>query len=79
LNARRIARILRPLAAKHRNGLENGIEHGTVRKDVSPHSVAALLIATLAGIAGTVKSAQSPDLFRQVREALFGYLNSLKP
>jgi hypothetical protein len=69
---------LRPLAASIASALENGIEHGTVRKDVSPHAVGALLVATL-GIAGTVKSAQSPDLFRQVREALFGYLDSLKP
>ena len=36
-----------------------GFEHGTVRKDVSPAvmPVAALLVATFAGIAGTVKSA----------------------
>jgi hypothetical protein len=46
---------------------------------VSPHAVAALLVAAFAGMAGAVKNAQSPDLFRQIREALFGYLDTLKP
>lgn len=76
---KRIARIYDHWRQSIATALENGIQHGTVRKDVPPHAVAALLVATLAGIAGTVKSAQSPDLLRQVREALFGYLDSLKP
>ena len=69
---------LRPLAASIASALENGIEHGTVRKDVSPHAVGALLVATL-GIAGTVESAQGPGLFRQILEALFADLYRLKP
>jgi len=76
---KRIARIYDHWRQSIATALENGIEHGTVRKDVSPQAVAALLVAAFAGTAGTVKSAQSPDLFRQIREALFGYLDSLKP
>ncbi|HEY5706463.1 MAG TPA: TetR/AcrR family transcriptional regulator [Terrimicrobiaceae bacterium] len=76
---KRIARIYDDWRQSIATALENGIEHGRVRKDVSPQAVAALLVATFVGTAGTVKSAQSPDLFRQVREALFGYLDGLKP
>ena len=50
-----------------------------MRKHVSPSAVAALLVAAFAGTEGTVKSAQSPELFRQIREALFEYLDILKP
>jgi TetR/AcrR family transcriptional regulator, transcriptional repressor for nem operon len=76
---KRIARIYNDWRQSIATALENGIEHRTVRKDVSPQAVAALLVATFAGTCGTVKSAQSLDLFRQIREALFGYLDSLKP
>jgi TetR/AcrR family transcriptional repressor of nem operon len=76
---KRIARIYDHWRQSIATALGNGIEHGTVRKDVSPRAVAALLVAAFAGIAGTVKSAQSPELFREIREALFGYLDSLKP
>ena len=75
----RIARIYNDWRQSIATALENGIELGTVRQDVSPHAVAALLVAVFAGMAGTVKNAQSPDLFRQIREALFGYLDTLKP
>jgi TetR/AcrR family transcriptional regulator, transcriptional repressor for nem operon len=76
---KRVARIYDDWRQSIARALENGIEHGTVRKEVSPQVVAALLVATFAGMTGTVKSAQSPDLLRQIREALFGYLDSLKP
>jgi TetR/AcrR family transcriptional regulator, transcriptional repressor for nem operon len=76
---KRVARIYDDWRQSIARALENGIEHGTVRKDVSPQVVAAFLVATFAGMTGTVKSAQSPDLLRQIREALFGYLDSLKP
>ena len=76
---KRIARIYNDWRQSIATALENGIEHGTVRKHVSPNAVAALLVAAFAGTEGTVKSAQSPELFRQIREALFEYLDSLKP
>jgi TetR/AcrR family transcriptional repressor of nem operon len=75
---KRIARIYNDWRQSIATALENEVGHGTVRQDVSPHAVAALLVATFAGMAGSVKNAQSPDLFRQIREALFGYLDTLK-
>ena len=42
---KRIARIYDHWRQSIAAALENGIEHGTVRKDVSPHAVAALLVA----------------------------------
>ena len=54
------------------------IKAGKVRKDVSPRSVAAFVVAAQAGIIGTAKNAQSEELMKQAGEALFGYLDSLK-
>jgi TetR/AcrR family transcriptional repressor of nem operon len=76
---KRVARIYEDWRAVIADGFERGIKHGTVRKDISPEGVAALLVATFAGMAGTVKSARSPELFREIRGALFAYLDSLKP
>ena len=76
---RRIARIYDHWRQSIATALENGVRLGTVRRDVSPLTVAALLVAAFAGMAGTVKNAQSPDLFLQIREGLFGYLDTLKP
>jgi TetR/AcrR family transcriptional repressor of nem operon len=76
---KRIARIYDDWRQSIATALEKGIEQGRVRKDASPQAIAALLVAAFAGIVGTVKSAQSPDLYRQLREALFGYLDTLKP
>jgi TetR/AcrR family transcriptional repressor of nem operon len=76
---KRIARIYEDWRAVIADRFENGIKHGTVRKEISPEGVAALLVATFAGMAGTVKTAQSPELFRQIRGALFAYFDSLKP
>ena len=61
---KRIARIYDDWRQSIATALENGIEHGTVRKDVSPHAVAALMVAAFAGLAGTVKSAQKPEFVR---------------
>jgi len=76
---KRIARIYEDWRAVIAEAFENGIKQRTVRKDVSPEGAAALLVAIFAGIPGTVKTAQSPELFRQIRGALFSYLDSLKP
>jgi TetR/AcrR family transcriptional regulator, transcriptional repressor for nem operon len=53
---KRIARIYEDWRAEIATKFENGIKHGTVRKDISPEGVAALLVATFAGMAGTVKT-----------------------
>ena len=56
-----------------------GIKAGKVRKGVSPEKVAAFIVAAQAGMIGTAKNAQCPVLLGRTREALFDYLDSLKP
>jgi TetR/AcrR family transcriptional regulator, transcriptional repressor for nem operon len=56
----------------------DAIKAGKVRKDVSPRSVAALVVAAQMGIWGTAKSSQSPQLMAQAGEALCEYLDSLR-
>src|SRR6058998_391596 len=66
-----------------REGLEaafaRGIKAGKVRKDISPRNVAAFVVAAQTGIIGTVKNSQSGELMKRAGEALFDYLDSLKP
>jgi len=56
-----------------------GIKAGKVRKSVSPEKVAAFIVAAQAGMIGTAKNAQCTTLLGRTREALFDYLDSLKP
>src|SRR5262245_25097386 len=55
-----------------------GIKKGKIRKDASPRDVAAFIVAAQAGIMGTGKNSQSPQLMMQAAEGLFDYLDSLK-
>jgi TetR/AcrR family transcriptional regulator, transcriptional repressor for nem operon len=89
-----LAQEMSPLDVKFRKSLEKiyvawretvaaafarGIKAGKVRKDVSPRKVAALIVAAQAGMAGTAKNAQDEALLLQTGQALFDYLDSLKP
>ena len=56
-----------------------GIKAGTVRKDVVPGDVAALVVASQMGIWGTGKSSRNKELMTQAGEAVCAYLDSLKP
>ena len=56
-----------------------GIKAGKVRKNISPAKVAAFIVAAQAGMVGTAKNAQCTTLLGRTREALFDYLDSLKP
>ena len=56
-----------------------GLKAGKVRKGVSPTKVAAFIVAAQAGMIGTAKNAQCTTLLGRTREALFDYLDSLKP
>ena len=58
--------------------LANGIKAGTVRADVVPRSVAALLVAGQMGIWGTGKSSQSKAVMTQATDAMCDYLDSLE-
>ena len=59
--------------------LSRGIKAGRVRKNISPRNVAAFVVAAQTGIIGTAKNAQSGELMKQAGQALFAYLDSLKP
>ena len=89
-----LAQEMSPLDEKFRQSLEKiyvawresvaaafvrGIKAGKVRKGVSPRKVAAFIVAAQAGMAGTAKNAQNQALLLQTGQALFDYLDSLKP
>jgi AcrR family transcriptional regulator len=76
---RRISLIYEDWRGAIKQAFENGIQHGTVRKDVSPKRVAAFVVSALAGIVGTAKAAQSRELLLTAGEGMFGYLEALKP
>jgi AcrR family transcriptional regulator len=56
-----------------------GIKAGKVREDVSPGQVATFVVAAQTGMIGTAKNAQSDALLMQAGQALFDYLDGLKP
>lgn len=56
-----------------------GIKAGTVKEGISPHRVAAFIVAAQAGIVGTGKNAQSEKLMADAGAILFEYLDSLRP
>ena len=58
--------------------LTEGMKAGTVRKDVAPRAVAAMLVAGQMGIWGTGKSSQSKAVMTQATDAMSDYLDSLK-
>jgi len=58
--------------------LAQGIEHGSVRKGVSPKSVAAMLVAGQMGIWGSGKSSRNKSVMIQANEALCDYLDSIR-
>jgi len=89
-----LAQEMSPLDEKFRKSLEQvyvgwrecleaafarGIKAGKVKKNVSPRKVAAFIVAAQAGMIGTAKNAQDEALLRQTGQALFDYLDSLKP
>lgn len=58
--------------------LAQGIEDGSVRKGVSPKSVAAMLVAGQMGIWGSGKSSRNKSVMTQANEALCDYLDSIR-
>jgi TetR/AcrR family transcriptional regulator, transcriptional repressor for nem operon len=59
--------------------LRRGIATGTVRREVAPAEVSALVVASQMGIWGTGKSARQADAMLQASQALCAYLDSLRP
>lgn len=76
---RRVNAIYEDWRVAVEQALRAGIEHGTVRDGVSPKSVAAFIVAALAGMVGTAKNAQSLELLQGSAQALFDYLETLRP
>jgi len=75
---KRIDRLYTTWRKRYADALAAGIAVGTVRKDVAPHKVASLLVATQMGIWGSGKSSQDNDLMIQACDALCGYLEGLR-
>lgn len=61
-----------------RDAFARGIKAGTVRKDLNPDHVASFLVASMAGMVGNAKTAQSMELLMKCGYGLIGYLDSLK-
>jgi AcrR family transcriptional regulator len=57
--------------------LARGIEAGSVRNDVDPSAVSALIVAAQMGIWGTGKSSQSEEVMLQATEAVCNFLETL--
>ncbi len=58
--------------------LSRGQRDGTVRDDVDVHRVSAFIVAAIAGILATAKSARSVDQLRSNTEILSSYLQGLR-
>ncbi len=61
------------------NAFARGVKAGNVKSSVNPVVIGAFLVASFAGVIGSVKNAQDPGLFKICGEGLFDYLESLKP
>lgn len=61
-----------------RDAMARGMKTGLVRADAEPEHIASFLVASLAGIVGNAKTAQSFDLLKSCAIGLFAYLDSLK-
>lgn len=59
--------------------LARGIKAGTVRKSISPRSVGTFLVAALTGVIALAKNSRSDEVVKTAGDALFDYLDSLKP
>jgi TetR/AcrR family transcriptional repressor of nem operon len=76
---RRIDKLYASWRETYATAFARGIKAGKVRKDASPHHIAALVVASQMGIWGTGKSSKDVELMVQAGEAVCGYLDSLKP
>jgi AcrR family transcriptional regulator len=58
--------------------LQEGIEDGSVDKELNPHNTALFIIATLEGCMGMAKSAQKHSVLMNCGQGLLDYLQCLK-
>lgn len=65
--------------ASYAAALARGVQAGTVRADIHPPSVAALIVAAQMGIWGTGKSSRNTAIMREAMRGVCDYLDSLRP
>jgi TetR/AcrR family transcriptional regulator, transcriptional repressor for nem operon len=76
---RRINRLYDTWRERYTAALERGIQAGTVKADIKPKNVSALIVAAQMGIWGSGKSSRNQDVMRQAAEGVCDYLESLRP
>ena len=64
---------------RYAGALERGIAAGTVRPNISPQNVAALIVAAQMGIWGSGKSSRNTSVMRQATQGVCDYLDSMRP
>jgi AcrR family transcriptional regulator len=74
----RINRLYDTWREHYAAALARGVQAGTVRGDIKPASVAALIVAAQMGIWGTGKSSRNKDLMRLAASTVCDYLESLR-
>jgi TetR/AcrR family transcriptional repressor of nem operon len=76
---RRIDKLYNTWRQTYAAAFAEAIKSRKIRKDISPHNVAALVVAAQMGIWGTAKSSQDPQLMVQASDAICAYLDGLRP
>ena len=74
----RINRLYELWRARYAAALERGMQAGTVKADVNPKNVAALIVAAQMGIWGSGKSSRDAAVMRLAAEGLCAYLEGLR-
>jgi TetR/AcrR family transcriptional regulator, transcriptional repressor for nem operon len=74
----RINRLYDTWRERYAAALQRGIRLGTVKADITPTHVAALIVAAQMGIWGSGKSSRNQDVMHQAAEGLCDYLDSLR-
>ena len=74
----RIEAIFNDWRAGLARALRGGQDAGTVRADVDVERTAAFIVASLEGMVGAAKSAQSMELLRSMAGVMFDFLDGLR-
>jgi len=76
---KRLAAIVRNWQDGVAAALQDGQNHGKVRRDLEPDEAAGLLIATVEGYGSLAKNAQDPEVMRTGIRNIVKWLQSLRP
>ncbi len=72
----RLERIYREWRTAIAGCFERGIAAGNVKASASPERIGTFLVSCFAGMIGTAKNAQDPEIIRLSGEAVFEYLEA---